>query len=62
MSARATEALVVEAAREHLISRRRAATLLGLEDFEAREAFFGRHQLFNENTVEMVEQDFSAID
>jgi hypothetical protein len=62
VSAWATEALVVEAAREHVISRRKAATLLGFEDYESREAFFERHQLFNEYTVEMVEQDFKTID
>ena len=56
------EALVVEAVREHIISRQKGATLLGLDDYESREAFFGRHELFNEYTLEMVEQDFKTID
>jgi hypothetical protein len=42
------EALVVEAVREHIESRRKGASLLGLEDYESREAFFERHGLFNE--------------
>lgn len=58
----AGEAIVVEAAREHLISRRKAATLLGYEDHDSREAFFERHGLTNEYTLEMVEEDFKAID
>jgi hypothetical protein len=36
------EAIVVAAVREHIISRRKAATLLGYEDYESREAFFGQ--------------------
>jgi hypothetical protein len=58
----ATETLVVEAAREHVISRRKAASLLGYQDYESREAFFERHQLFNEYTVEMLDEDFKTID
>jgi len=58
----ATEALIVEAAREHVISRRKAATLLGYQDYESREAFFARHQLFNEYTLEMWEQDLKSIE
>jgi hypothetical protein len=61
LSAWATEALVVEAARQHIISRRKAATLLGLTNYLEREAFFERHQLFNEYTLEMVEEDFKTI-
>ena len=55
-----TEAAVVEAAREHFISRRKAATLLGYEDYESREDFFERHQLFIEYTMEMLEQDLKS--
>jgi hypothetical protein len=58
----AAEAIAVAAAREHIISRRKAATLLGYEDYESREAFFEHHGLTNEYTVEMVEEDFGAID
>jgi hypothetical protein len=62
VSAWATEALVVEVAREHIISRRKAATLLGLEDYESREAFFERHQLNIEYRMEMWEQDRKSIE
>lgn len=58
----AAEAIVVEAAREHLISRRKAATLLGYDDYQSRETFFERHGLTNEYTLEMVAEDFQAID
>ena len=58
----ATEALVVEAAREHVISRRKAATLLGYHDYESREEFFERHRLFVEYTMEMWEQDLKSIE
>ena len=58
----AAEAIVVEAAREHIISRNKAATPLGYEDYESREAFFERHQLFNEYTHEMLDLDFKAVD
>jgi|GEM_PF-1589638 len=57
----ALEAIVVEAAREHIISRRKAASLLGLQDYESRDAFFERHGLTHEYTVEMVEADLRAI-
>ena len=56
------EALVVEAARDHIISRRKAATLLGIQDYQAREDFFARHGLTNEYTLEMLDLDFKAID
>jgi len=62
ISAWATEAVIVEAVREHVISRNKAATLLELEDYETREDFFERHQLFNEYTVEMLDEDFKTID
>lgn len=62
LSAWITEAAVVEAVRQHVISRNKGATLLGLEDYESRGAFFERHQLFNEYTIEMVEEDFKAIE
>jgi hypothetical protein len=62
LSAWVTEAAVVEAVRQHVISRNKAATLLGLEDYEEREAFFERCQLFNEYTREMVEEDFRTIE
>jgi len=58
----ATEALVVEAAREHVISRRKAAALLGYQDYDSREAFFERHQLFIEYTLEMWQQDLKSIE
>jgi hypothetical protein len=58
----AVEAIVVEAAREHIVSRRKAATLLGYADYESREAFFERHGLTNDYTLEMVEEDFQAIE
>jgi len=58
----AIEAMVVEAVREHFISRNKAATLLGFEDYESRDEFFERHELFNEYTLEMLEQDLKAID
>ena len=58
----AGEAIVVEAVREHLISRRKAATLLGYEDYESREAFVNRHNLRNDYTLEMIQDDFRAID
>jgi len=57
----AAEAIVVEAAREHIISRRKAATLLGYDDNQSRETFFDRYGLTNEYTLEMVEEDFQAI-
>ncbi|HEY3782387.1 MAG TPA: hypothetical protein VGL56_14995 [Fimbriimonadaceae bacterium] len=62
LSAWVTEAVVVEAVRQHVISRNKGATLLGLNDYEAREAFFDRHELFNEYTMEMLEQDFKTIE
>lgn len=55
------EAVVVEAAREHFISRRKAASLLGYEGTVDREAFFERHGLSSEYTSEMVEEDFATI-
>jgi hypothetical protein len=55
------EAIVVEAAREHIISRRKTASILGFKDFESREAFFERHGLFIEYTMEMAEKDFKSI-
>jgi hypothetical protein len=58
----AGEAIVVEAVREHLISRRKAATLLGYEDYESRETFFTRHDLVNDYTMDMVDDDFRAIE
>ena len=58
----ATEALVVEAVRQHIISRRKAATLLGHQDYESREAFFERYGLLNEYTLEMLERDLQTID
>jgi len=61
-SAWVTEAVVVEAARQHIISRRKAATLMGLAGYEDREAFFERHDLRNEYTVEMVEEDFKTLE
>ncbi len=57
----ALEAIVVEAAREHVISRSKAASLLGLDDYEARDAFFERHGLTNEYTLEQMEMDRKAI-
>ncbi len=57
-----TEAAVVEAARQHVISRNKAATLLAHDDYEAREAFFERHELYNEYTMEMWEQDLKTIE
>jgi len=57
-----TRALVVEAARQHIISRNKAATLLGFEDYESREEFFNQYELFNEYTVEMLDEDFRTID
>ncbi len=62
LSAWVTEAAVVEAVRQHLISRNKDATLLGIDDYAAREDFFERHQLFNEYTMEMLDQDFKTID
>jgi hypothetical protein len=62
LTAWGTEALVVEAVREHIISRRKAATLLGFQDYTSRQAFFERHELFNEYTMEMLDQDFKTID
>lgn len=53
---------MVEAVREHIISRNKGATLLGLEDYESREAFFDRHQLFNGYTFEMWEQGRESIE
>lgn len=61
LSSWASEAIVVEAIRENVISRKKGASLLGLDDIEAREAFFERHQLHNEYTVEMLEQDLASI-
>ena len=58
----AVEAIVVEAVREHMISRNKAATFLGLEDYESREAFFERHGLLNSYTLEMIREDFETID
>ena len=58
----ALEAIVVEAAREHIISRRKSAELMGLTSSAEREAFFDRHGLTNEYTAEMVEEDFRAIE
>jgi len=58
----ALEAIVVEAAREHIISRRKAADLLGLKNYASREAFFERHGLILEYTMEMVEEDFRTIE
>jgi hypothetical protein len=48
--------------REHIISRRKAASLLGLDSYLDRNAFFVRHGLMNEYTLEMVEQDIRAIE
>jgi hypothetical protein len=62
LSAWVTEAAVVEAVRQHVISRNKGATLLGLDDYEARDAFFERHQLYNDYTMEMLDQDFRTID
>ena len=56
------EAVVVEAAKEHLISRGRAASLLGLEDYESRNQFFEKHGLLNEYTMEMLDEDFKRIE
>jgi hypothetical protein len=61
VSAWATEALVVEAARDHIISRRKAATLLGLNNYVQRQAFFQRHGLTSEYTLEMLEMDRRAL-
>jgi len=58
----ATEALVIEAARQHIISRKKATTLLGITDYGEREAFFERHGLQLEYTMEMLDLDFKAID
>ena len=58
----ATEALVVEAAREGFISRRKAATLLGYDAYDAREAFFERHRLIEEYSLEMLEMDRRALE
>jgi len=57
-----TEALIVEAAREHIISRRKAATLLGLTNYIERQVFFERHGLTNEYTLEMLEMDLQALE
>lgn len=62
VSSWATEAVVVESARQGLISRRKAATLLGIQDPSAREEFFERHGLILEYTAEMLEEDFKTID
>jgi hypothetical protein len=62
VAAWATEAVVVEAAREHIISRRKAASLLGLNNYVERHAFFERHGLTNEYTAQMVEMDIKAIE
>ena len=58
----AAERIVAGAAREHMISRRKAATLLGYESISEREAFFERNGLTSEYTLEMVDEDFAAID
>jgi len=58
----ALEAILAEAARTHMVSRRKAATLLGLVNYKEREAFFERHSLTNEYTVDMVHEDFRTIE
>jgi hypothetical protein len=57
----AGEAIVAEAARRHLLSRHKAATLLGLEDYQTREAFFVWHGLTNKYTLAMLEEDLEGI-
>ncbi len=53
----ASEALVIEAVREGLISRRKAAELLGIDGELDRDEFFARSGLIEEYTPEMLEQD-----
>ena len=55
------EAMLVEAARQGLVSRRKAATLLGIDAPDDREAFFERHGLTLEYTPEMLEEDWRTI-
>ena len=55
------EAMAVEAVRQGTISRRKAASILEIDSPDVREAFFERHGLSLEYTLEDMEEDFRTL-